>query len=105
MIFEQSPARKKGFPGGLDGKDSACNAADLGSIPGSRRFPGEGHGNPLQYSCLGNSMYRGAWRATSPQGCKESDTTERLTPYTARKKSMRVRLSGVGPGRAWPALR
>ena len=44
-------------------KESACNARDLGSIPGSERFPGGGHGNPLQYSCLGNSTDRGAWRA------------------------------------------
>ena len=41
-----------GFPGGSDGKDSVCNAGDLGSIPGSERSPGGGHGNPLQYSCL-----------------------------------------------------
>ena len=54
----------KGFPGGSDGKESACNAADLGSIPGSGRSPGEWNGNPLQYFCLGNSMDRGAWRAT-----------------------------------------
>ena len=53
-----------GFPDGSDGKESACNAGDLGSIPGSGRSPGGGHGNPLQYSCLGNSMDRGAWRAT-----------------------------------------
>ena len=46
------------------GKDSACNAGDLGSIPGSGRAPGEGHGNPLQYSCLENPMDRGAWQAT-----------------------------------------
>ena len=50
-----------GFPGGLDSKKSACNAGDLGSIPGLGRFPGEGNGNPLQYSCLENSMDRGAW--------------------------------------------
>ena len=43
-----------GFPGGSDGKESTCNAADLGLIPGLRRGPGEGHGNPLQYSCLKN---------------------------------------------------
>ena len=43
-----------GFPGGSDGKESACNAGDLGSIPGLERSPGEGHGNPLQYSCLEN---------------------------------------------------
>ena len=44
-----------GFPGGSDGKVSTCNAGDLGSIPESRRSPGEGNGNPLQYSCLENS--------------------------------------------------
>ena len=43
-----------GFPGGLDGKESACNAADLGSVPGLGRSPGEGNGFPLQYSCLEN---------------------------------------------------
>ena len=48
-----------GFPGGSDGKVSACNAGDLGSIPGSERSPGEGNGNPLQYSCLENSVDRG----------------------------------------------
>ena len=51
-----------GFPGGSDGKASACNAGDLGSIPGSGRSPGEGNGNPLQYSCLENLMDRGTWR-------------------------------------------
>ena len=50
-----------GFPGGSDGKASACNAGDLGSIPGSGRSPGEGNGNPLQRSCLENPMDRGAW--------------------------------------------
>ena len=49
------------FPGGSDGKASACNAGGLGSIPGSGRSPGEGNGNPLQYSCLENSMDWGAW--------------------------------------------
>ena len=50
----------------------------LGSIPGSGRSPGEGNGNPLQYSCLGNPMDRGAWRATVCGDAKELDTTERL---------------------------
>ena len=50
----------QGFPGGSDGKASACNAGDPGSIPGSRRSPGEGNGNPLQHSCLENPMDRGA---------------------------------------------
>ena len=54
----------KGFPDGLDSKESACNAGDLCSIPGSGRFPGGGHGNALQSSCLENSLDRGAWRAT-----------------------------------------
>ena len=52
-----------GFPGGSDSKKSACNAEDLGLIPGLGRSPGEGNGNPLQYSCRENSMDRGAWRA------------------------------------------
>ena len=53
-----------GFPGGSDGKESACNAGCIDSIPGSGRSPGEGNGNPLQYSCLENCMDRGAWWAT-----------------------------------------
>ena len=50
-----------GFPGGSDGKASACNAGDLGLIPGLGRPPGEGNGNPLQYSRLENSMDGGVW--------------------------------------------
>ena len=53
-----------GFPGGSDGKASSCNAGDLGLIPGLGRSPGEGNGNPLQYSCLENPMNRGAWWVT-----------------------------------------
>ena len=53
-----------GFPGGSVVKNPPADAGDVGSIPGSGRFPGEGHGYPLQYSCLGNPMDRGAWRAT-----------------------------------------
>ena len=52
------------FPGGSDCKESACHAGDLGLIPGSGRSPGEGKGNPLQYSCLEKAMDRGAWGAT-----------------------------------------
>ena len=51
------------FTGGSDGKESACSAGNLGLIPGSRRFPGEGNGYPLQYSCLENPMDREAWLA------------------------------------------
>ena len=60
------------FPGGSDGKASAYNAGDPGSIPGSGRSLGEGNGNPLQYSCLENPMDGGAWWATSPRGRKET---------------------------------
>ena len=63
---------KSGLPWGLSGKESACNAGDMGSIPGSGRSPGEGSGNPLQYSCLGNPMDRGAWWApVHGVDCKE----------------------------------
>ena len=51
------------LPGGSDGKESAGNAEDLGSIPESGRSPGEGNGNPLQYYCMENPMDRGAWQA------------------------------------------
>ena len=53
-----------GFPSGSDGKESACSVGDPGLIPGSGRSSGEGHGNPLQYSCLENPMDGGAWQAT-----------------------------------------
>ena len=67
-----------GFPGDSDSKESACNAGDPGLIPGLGRSPGEGNGNPLQYSRLENPMDGGAWRATV-HGVIESDRTERLT--------------------------
>ena len=57
-------SKHSGLPWRLYGKGSASNAGDRGSIPGAGRSPGEGNGNPLQYSCLGNPMDRGAWRAT-----------------------------------------
>ena len=62
-----------GFPGGSEGKASACNVGDLSSIPGSGTSPGEENGNPLQYSCLENPMDRGAWQATI-HGVAESQT-------------------------------
>ena len=65
-----------GFPGSSDGKESACNAGDPGSIPGSGKSPGEGNGNPLQYSCLGNIMDRGDCQATVPGVAKSWDMPE-----------------------------
>ena len=74
-----------GFPGSLGGKESACNAGDPGSIPGWGRSLGEGNGNPLQYSCLGNPMDRGAWWAYGPWGHKGLDMT--LTIVTGGRSS------------------
>ena len=59
-----SVTEKKGFPGDSDGKESTCNAGDLGSFPGLGRSPGEGNGYRLQYSGLENYMNRGAWKPT-----------------------------------------
>ena len=65
-----------GFLCGSASEESACNAGDLGSIPGLGRPPGEGNGKLLQYSCLENSMNRGAWQAAVHGVQKESDMTE-----------------------------
>ena len=66
------------FPGGSEGKASACNAGGPGLIHASGRSPGKGNGNPLQYSCLENSMDGGAWQATVHRVAKQSDKTWRL---------------------------
>ena len=64
-----------GFPSGSVVKNLPANAGDVDSIPGSGRSPGEGNGNPLQYSCLENPMDGGVWRATVHRVAKESDMT------------------------------
>ena len=69
-----------GFPGGAEVKASACNAGDPGSIPGSGRSPGEGNGNPLQYFCLENPMFGGAWSATVHRVTK---SRTRLSNFTS----------------------
>ena len=118
----------EGFPGGLDGKESACNVEDPGSIPGSGRSLGEGNGNPLQYSHLENPMR--SLVGYSPRGCKESDMTERLyftfidafklwcwrrllrVPWTARRSNQPIlkesspeySLEGLMLKLSWPRL-
>ena len=96
-----------GFSGGSDSKESACNVGDPSSIPGSKRFPGEGNGYPLQYSCLENSMNKGAWLATV-HGVANNWTIKKAecwgtddfklwcwgkllrVPWTARKSTMNI---------------
>ena len=71
---------RRGFPGGSNHKESACNAGDLGSIPELGRFPKGGHGASVQYSCLENSHGQRSLSGYSPQGRKELDMTEQLSP-------------------------
>ncbi len=77
-----------GFPCSSVGKESACNAGDPGSIPGLGRSPGEGNGNPLQYSCLENPMDGGAWWATV-HGVAKSRT--RLSDFTNDRDKWNVK--------------
>ena len=73
-----------GFPGISEVKASACNAGDLGSIPGLGRSPGEGNGNPLQYSCLENPMDGGAWWATVHRVAKSRTQLSDFTHFTIK---------------------
>ena len=75
-----------GFSRWLSGKESVCQAGDSGSVPGSRRSSGEGNSSPLQNSCLGNPMNRGAKWATVHGVAKESDTTQQLNKNTTAEK-------------------
>ena len=78
-----------GFPGESVVTNLPANAEDTGdvsSIPGSGRSPGEGNGNPLQYSCLENPTDRGTWWATSPRDHKELDTTQQLSTSTRERR-------------------
>ena len=83
-----------GFPGGSDGKESACNEGDLNSIPGLGRSPGEGNGNPLQYSGLENPMDRGAWQVQSMESqrvrhdWKTNTRTHTLNPCQNHRESV-----------------
>ena len=84
-----------GFPGGSDGKESACNVGHPCSIPGLGRSPGGGHGNPLQYSCLENPHGQRSLVGYSPWGCRELAMTERLS--TAKS----LKWSWANSGRWW----
>ena len=83
------------------GKESDCNAGDLGLIPGSGRYSGEENGNPLQYSCLENPMVRGAWWAIV-YGLQELDTTGRLSTREVRPVPLQSLLSGSLPSSTEP---
>ena len=77
-----------GFPDGSVVKNPSVSAEDVGSIPGSAGSPGEGHDNPLQYSCLENSMDRRAWWGTVHGVAKDSDTTQQLNNTTLAPESI-----------------
>ena len=80
-VFNGKYPHLLGFPGGSDGKESACNAGDLSSIPGLGRSPGGGHDNSLQYSCLEKPHGPRSLVGYSPWGCKQSGTTEWLSTH------------------------
>ena len=75
-----------GFPWWLNNKESACNAIEVGSIPGSGRSPGEGNGNPLQYSCLENFMDRGTWWVTVRRTAKSQIQLKQLSTHTCMEQ-------------------
>ena len=85
LVLLEKNTLKNIFPGGLDDKEATCDVGDLGSIP-LGRFPGGEHGNPFQCSCLENP--HGLWSLAgySPWGCRQSDTTERLSTEHILKK-------------------
>ena len=89
----------KGFPDSSIGKESACNAGDPGSVPGSGRSPGEGNGNPLQYSCLKNPMEGEALQATV-HGVTKSQT--RLSDFTFSIPLTIYMLQIPGEGKGYP---
>ena len=81
-----------GFPGGSEGKVSVCNAGDLGLTPGSGRSPGEGNGNPLQYSCLENPMDREAWQTTVHGIVRSWKQLSDFTFFLSMEKNMKFPL-------------
>ena len=79
-----------GFSGGSDGEESVCNEGDLDSIPGLRRSPGGGHGNPFQCSCLENPHGQRSLVGYSPWGREESDMIEQISAYTPTPTHMLI---------------
>ena len=76
------------FPGGTDSEESVCDEGNLSLFPGLGRSPGGGHGNPLRYSCLENRHGQRSLAGCSPWGCKELDTTERLSTWAPTPKGI-----------------
>ena len=97
IVTLDTASTKECFPGGSDGKESACKAGDPGSIPGSGGSPGEGNGIPLQCAWLENSVNRGTWWATVHGVSKESDTTNTFTKE--REKERETEREGGGGGK------
>ena len=95
------PDSKNWFPGGSDGKVSACNAGDPGSIPGLGRSPGEGNGDPLQYSCLENSMDGEAWWATVHGIAKNQTRLSNFTFFLFFWCWERLKAGGEGDDKGW----
>ena len=86
----------QGFPGVSAGRNLPANAGDAGSIPGLGRSPGEGNGNPLQYSCLENSMDRGAWQAIQSMGSQRGRHDLVTEQRVDQRKELDFTLSGTG---------
>ena len=84
---ETSRTIQPGFPAGSVEKESTCNAGDMGSIPGLGRYPGEGNGNPLQYSCLENPVDRGAWWAVVHRVTQSRTRLKRLSSSSSSSSS------------------
>ena len=95
MVFSHV-LKSLGFPGGSDGKESACHVGDLGSIHGSGRSPGGGLGNPLQYSCLEHPLDRGAWWAVA-HGVPRVGETEEQAEHGSRSSRFGGRREAPAP--------
>ena len=95
-IFIEGNIVQWGFPGGSGGRESAYNGGDLDSIPGLGRYPGGGHGNSLQYSCLENPHGQRSLEGYRPWVCKESDKTKRLSTNSIVHNSINSSLPRLG---------